>query len=315
MSQRSGSTGCAQRLPDRSAVGSDPNSYLRALLARCSFPPPGTAVTCAVSGGPDSTALLALASAAGLDVTALHVDHGLRPGSDAEAAIVEASARRVGAAFQSVSVDVPPGPNLEERARIARYAVLPHDALLGHTADDQAETLLLNLLRGAGLHGLAGMRPGPRRPILALRRRETAQLCTLVGLEVIDDLSNRDPRLRRNRVRHELLPLLDDIAQRDMVPLLNRTASIAREAVDHLDEAAAELDPTDAAALATAPAVLARLALRAWLVRCDELGHPPDSAAIDRVLAVARGEVVATEVAGGWRVARRAGRLRLNPPR
>jgi tRNA(Ile)-lysidine synthase len=272
-------------------------------------------VTCAVSGGPDSTALLVLASAAGLDVTALHVDHGLRPGSDEEATVVEASARRVGAAFQSVSIDVPPGPNLEERARIARYSVLPDDALLGHTADDQAETLLLNLLRGAGLHGLAGMRPGPRRPILALRRRETAQLCTLVGLEVIDDVSNRDPRLRRNRVRHELLPLLDDIAQRDMVPLLNRTASIAREAVDHLDEAAAELDPTDAAALATAPAVLARLALRAWLVRCDQLGHPPDSAAIDRVLAVARGEVVATEVAGGWRVARRAGRLRLNPPR
>ncbi len=315
VSRRSGSTGSGPPSPDPVGAGCDPTSRLAPLLARCTFPPRGTVVTCAVSGGPDSTALLALAVAAGLDVIALHVDHGLRPGSGTEAEVVESSARRLGARFESVSAPVEPGPNLEERARVARYAVLPDDALLGHTADDQAETVLLNLLRGAGLHGLAGMRPGWRRPLLGLRRAETAQLCADLGLDVIDDPSNRDLRLRRNRVRHELLPLLNDIAQRDTVPLVSRMADIARAAADHLDAAAATLDPTDANAVAAAPPVLARLAVRAWLATLDPLGHPPSSAVIDRVLAVAAGDRVATEIPGGWRVARSAGRLRVDAPR
>ncbi|MCX7621043.1 MAG: tRNA lysidine(34) synthetase TilS [Acidimicrobiales bacterium] len=315
MSQRSGSTGCGPLSPEPGRDAAEVIVRFGALLDRCMFPPAGTAVTCAVSGGADSTAMLALAAASGLTVTAVHVDHGLRPGSSDEAEVVAASARRVGAAFRSVSVTVAPGPNLEERARIARHSVLPPDTLFGHTADDQAETVLLNLLRGTGLHGLAGMRPGPRHPILGLRRSETRAICDALGLDVVDDPSNRDLRLRRNRVRYELLPLLEDIAQRDVVPLLNRTALIVRDATDHLDAAAAALDPTDARSLADAPPVLARLAVRAWLARCDELGHPPDYATIDRVLSVARGEAAATEVAGGWRVARRAGRLRLEPPR
>src|SRR5690606_23396020 len=141
------------------------------LLARCDLPAPGAAVDVAVSGGPDSLALLALASAAGCAVTAHHVDHGLRPGSAAEADVV-ATAARFGAAFVAHRVEVTPGPNLEARARAARYRALPDGALTGHTADDQAETVLLNVLRGTGLDGLAGYRP-ERRPLRALRRRET----------------------------------------------------------------------------------------------------------------------------------------------
>src|SRR4051795_2102158 len=87
------------------------------LLPRCRFPAPGTAVTCAVSGGPDSLALLVLACAAGCDVTAMHVDHGLRAGSDREADVVAAAAARFGARFEARTVLVPPGPNLEARAR------------------------------------------------------------------------------------------------------------------------------------------------------------------------------------------------------
>jgi len=271
-------------------------------------------VTCAVSGGADSLALLALAVEAGCQATAIHVDHGLRPGSNAEAGVVQAAAERLGAAFRGVRVAVAPGPNLEARARAARYAALPPDVLTGHTADDQAETVLLNLLRGAGLDGLAGMDPR-RRPVRRLRRRETRALCDSLGLKPVVDPTNRDSAFRRNRVRHELLPLLDDIAERDVVPILGRQTDLARDDVALLDELAAALDPCDARVLAAAPAPLARRAVRRWLRTGGPGGgeqHPPDGATVDRVLAVARGEVVACEVPGGWRVARSRGRLRLD---
>lgn len=283
------------------------------LLSRCTFPPPGPAVTLAVSGGPDSLALLALAAAAGLDATAVHVDHGLRPGSAEEATVVAAAAERFGLGFEARTALVSPGPNLEARARSARYAALPPGVLTGHTMDDQAETVLLHLLRGSGLHGLAAIRPGGQRPLLALRRSETAALCRHLGLDPVVDPSNLDPSIRRNRVRLEALPLLADIAERDPVPILARTATLMRATADHLDDEALALDPTDARALAAAPPLLAALAVRAWLTDLDPHGHPPDAAAVARVLAVARGEAVATEVAGGHAVRRSAWRLRVEP--
>lgn len=251
-----------------------------------------------------------LAVAAGLQVTAVHVDHGLRSGSSAEATVVAATAASLGAGFRAEQVQVADGPNLEARAREARYAVLPADVLTGHTADDQAETVLLNLLRGASLAGLGAMRPGPNRPLLALRRAETAELCAAMGLTVVQDPSNQDPHHLRNRVRHELLPQLAELAGRDPVPLLCRQADLARDDHDLLDALAADLDPTDARALATAPLPLARRAVRRWLTD----GHPPDAAAVERVLAVARGQAEATEVAAGRRVSRHQQRLRLSPP-
>jgi tRNA(Ile)-lysidine synthase len=281
------------------------------LLGRCRFPPPGAAVTCAVSGGADSSALLALAVAAGCRAIAVHVDHGLREGSGDEADAVRALAGALGAGFRAERVAVAPGPNLEARARQARHRVLPAGTLLGHTADDQAETVLLNLLRGAGLDGMAAMRVDDRRPMLGLRRADTHGLCARLGLAVVDDPSNLDPGFRRNRVRHEVLPLLAEVAGRDLVPVLARQAALARDAVDLLEAEAASVDPTDAAALAAAPVALARLAVRRWLRGCSAEHHPPDAATVDRVLAVARLERRATEVGGGWTVARTAGRLRL----
>jgi tRNA(Ile)-lysidine synthase len=283
---------------------------LYVLLTRCSFPSAGTPVTCAVSGGADSTALLALAVAAGCVATAVHVDHGLRMGSAAEAKVVRANAAALGAAFLTIKVEVGDGPNLEARARRARYAALPADVLTGHTADDQAETVLVNLLRGAATSGMAGMRPGPRRPLLALRRADTAALCALLGLDVVHDPSNLDPRHQRNRVRHELLPLMDDIARRDLVPLLNRQADLVRDDSDLLDLLAESLDPTDAKALAAAPVPLARRAVRRWLTDVVHQGeHPPDAATVERVLEVARGHRQRTDVGGGHRVQRHQQRL------
>jgi tRNA(Ile)-lysidine synthase len=279
---------------------------IAALLARCTFPVAGTDVTCAVSGGADSLALLALASAAECQVTAIHVDHGLREGSAEEADVVRKAAQRFDAGFRSERVIIEAGPNLEARARDARRAVLPPDALTGHTLDDQAETVLLNLMRGAGLDGLAAMAP-EHHPILGLRRHETHALCAALGLTPVVDSSNDDPRFWRNRVRHEALPLLGDIAQRDVAGLVARQAALLRDDADYLNLVAAAIDPTDARALAAAPPALARRAIRLWVG--DE--HPPDAAAVERILSVARGEAIACEIEGGRRIARTGMRLRI----
>ena len=289
-----------------------PDAVASELLERCTFPPAGTPVTCAVSGGADSVALLLLAVEAGCVATAVHVDHGLRAGSEAEAVAVAAIADELGAGFRAERVLVEPGPNLEARAREARHGVLP-DALFGHTADDQAETMLLNLMRGAGVDGLAAMST-ERHPLLGLRRFETRELCRQRGVSTFEDPSNTDPAFTRNRVRHELLPLLDDIARRDVVEVLARQAAVFGEVAGFLSDRAAALDPTDAAALVEAPPPLARVALRRWIRDTTGSAHPCDEASIRRVLDVASGRRRATEVSGGWRVARTARRMRLEPP-
>ena len=283
------------------------------LLPRCTFPATGTPVRCGVSGGADSTALLVLAVAAGCEVTAVHVDHGLRPGSHTEADHVAALAERVGAAFEAQTAPVAAGPNLEARARAARYAALGDGALVGHTADDQAESVLLALIRGSGPAGLAGADPA-RRPMLALRRTETEALCAELGIAPLDDPTNTDPRFRRNRIRHELLPLLADIAARDVVPVLCRTASLHAELADVTATLALAVDPTDCDALSRLPRPIAGEAIRRWWRDETSATSPPDGAAVDRVLSVARGEVVACELPGGWRVARSQRRLRLVAP-
>ncbi|HUC36607.1 MAG TPA: tRNA lysidine(34) synthetase TilS [Acidimicrobiales bacterium] len=276
------------------------------LLELCTFPEPGSDLVCAVSGGPDSLALLVLAVEAGCNVTAVHVDHGLRPGSGSEADVVAQAARRCGAEFRAERVEVEPGGNLEARARAARRAAVGEEAATGHTMDDQAETVMVNLLRGAGLDGLAGMRHGTQHPLLSLRRSDTRALCRNVGLEPVEDPSNLDMRFVRNRVRHELLPLCSEIAGRDVVPLLARQAGILQAEAELLDALASDIDASDARALRSAPTALARRATRRWL-RSD--GYPPDLAAVERVLAVARGEAPATDLAPGRRVRRSRGTL------
>ncbi len=330
-----GPAGALPGQPERAALAALP--AVAGILPRCTFPAAGTPLTCAVSGGPDSTALLVLAVAAGCRVTAVHVDHGLRPGSADEAGVVADAARRVGAEFRALRVGVPPGPDLEARARAARYGVLPPEVATGHTMDDQAETVLAHLLRGSGLDGLAAMRPGPEHPLLGVRRAEAQAVCTAAGLHWLTDPTNEDPAHLRNRVRHELLPLCRSIAGREPVPLLARTADLCRDDAAFLEGlAAASLpDPEDARALGAAPAPLGRRAVRRWLRASgatpptggrpvgtggtDAPGagldrQPPSSGDVARVLAVARGLARATEVAGGWRVRRSAGRLRLSPP-
>jgi tRNA(Ile)-lysidine synthase len=271
------------------------------------------------SGGADSVALLALAVDAGLVPTAVHVDHGLRPGSEREADRVRAIATRLGSDVVTVRASVCHGSNLEARARDARYDALERArvdrgaevVLVAHTADDQAETVLLNVLRGAAASGLAGMarRNGTIvRPLLSFRRADTRGICDALRLEVLVDPMNDDRAFRRAAIRHDVLPLLGRLAERDLVPVLARQAELLRADSEFLDELAAVAwpghDGARAAALVALPRPLARRAVRQWL------GAPPPSAAeVERVLAVAAGDARATELAGGRSVRRSAGLL------
>lgn len=250
---------------------------------------------------------MALAVAADLDVSAVHVHHGLRGSADHDATAATQIARRFGVPFRIEHAALDDGPNLEARARHARRRLIGRNVVWGHTADDQAETLLLALLRGSGATGLSAMTSGPAHPLLQLRRHETHALCTQLELDPVTDPTNTDPRFRRNRVRHELMPLVDAIAERDTTPILARSAALLGADDDLLNELAATLDPTDAKALTAAPLPLARRAVRRWL---NVDGYPPDSSAVDRVLAVAAGTTEACEVAGIGRISRSAQRLR-----
>jgi tRNA(Ile)-lysidine synthase len=274
------------------------------------------------SGGPDSLALLALAAAADLGPVAVNVDHGVRSGSARDAVVVARAAARFGATARTVAIEVDIGPNFEARARDARYDALEQVraevgagcVLVGHTADDQAETVLLNFLRGSAAAGLGGMpvrRDTIVRPLLELRRADTEAICRDLGLEPVRDPMNRDRTFRRVWVREEVLPALAAGAERDLVPLLVRQAEVLRSESEYLDELARAAWPPDAnhapaMVLARLPVPLARRAVRHWL------GLPPPSfEEVERVLAVARGQIRATEVAARGRVERRRGELYL----
>ena len=154
------------------------------------------------------------------------------------------------------------------------------------------------------------MQPGPTKPLLALRHTETVALCRSVGIDPVVDPSNSERRFLRNRLRHEALPLLGDIARRDVVPLLVRTAALLRDDDRLLDDLAGALDPRDARAIAAADPALARRALRSWLA-AD--GYPPDLATLDRMLDVARGAAKACDLGGGRRLERHQQRLQIVP--
>jgi tRNA(Ile)-lysidine synthase len=181
--------------------------------------------------------------------------------------------------------------------------------------DDQAETVLINLLRGAGLDGLGAMTPGPEHPILGIRRTETHALCVEMNLVVAHDETNDDLRILRNRLRAELVPLLTDLSQRDPIPLLARTAELARRDSSFLEAMSTHEipDPTKVAVLRANPEALSDRALRAWIrsARPEGEAYPPSEAELARIRSVVEGTATAAELSGGLRVARTAGILRL----
>jgi tRNA(Ile)-lysidine synthase len=225
---------------------------VRAAMARQRLVDPGAHVLVGVSGGPDSVALLhalvLLRSEFALQLSVCHVHHGLRPEADRDAAFVEALAARLHCPAHVVRIQVPRtrGRSPEEAARLARHAALEEVAraigaeriALGHTAEDQAETVLMRLLQGAGPRGLAGI-PARRgrivRPLLDIGRATVLAHLAAHGLEVVEDGTNRDTKFLRNKVRHEVLPLLTTKAGPRVPDALRRVARVSREAVEALD--------------------------------------------------------------------------------
>lgn len=242
----------------------------------------------AVSGGADSLALTEAAAHVGhrlgRPVRALVVDHRLQEGSARVAAEAAGLARKLGADTAEVlTVDVTGSGGLEGAARRARYAALrgalsgPDSlVLLGHTRDDQAETVLLGLGRGSGPRSIAGMKPlDPPwgRPLLEVPRSVTRQACEELGVEPWEDPQNADSRFTRVRLRAEVLPLLEDVLNGGVSAALARTAAQVREDLEALDVLAADLlaRARDGARLRTdvlagEPPALRRRALRQWLL-------------------------------------------------
>ena len=283
-------------------------------------------VLVACSGGPDSVALLALAAHAGHDVVAAYVDHGLRNDSAADFQIVQAAAETVGVKARSVWVAVAEGSNLEARARDARYAALEtmrvtegaSAVLVAHTLDDQAETVLMAVLRGSGLAGLAGMptvRDAIVRPLLGLRRAELRQVCAAFGFATVDDPMNHNAAFLRVWVREQLLPMLSDRTDRDVAPVLARQADLLRADNQFLDQLAADAllaagSPPRARDLAALPLPLLRRAVR-LLVGYPRIGGQTVEAALD----VVYGARVAVELPAARTLRRSAGTLRVESTR
>ncbi len=235
----------------------------------------------ALSGGPDSLALTAVA--AGLrPTTALIVDHQLQAGSDRVAAAAREHAMNLGCVdAQVLCVDILAKGGPEGAARTARYRALDDarsgaSVLLAHTLDDQAETVLLGLGRGSGARSIAGMRPYDRpwcRPLLDVRRAVTHRACDELNLQPWHDPHNADRRYTRARLRTEVLPLLEDVLGGGVAEALARTGAALREDNDTLDAladasltAARAGDDLDTEPLTGLPAAVRRRVIRRWLL-------------------------------------------------
>lgn len=262
--------------------------------------PGGALVLAAVSGGADSLALAGALAAeaprAGQYAGAVTVDHGLQPGSAGRADGVAKVCADLGLApvlIETVEVGAVGGP--ESAARDARYAALEAAAartsaravFVGHTLDDQAETVLLGLARGSGARSLAGM-PARRgmlvRPLLEVRRETTRRACQMFGLTPWDDPHNADPSYTRSRVRQTALPALEAALGPGVPEALARSAAMLRADADALDGwAAAVSDRADVRALAQLPAAVRTRVLRQAAI---EAGAPPGSLTARHVAAI-----------------------------
>ena len=274
---------------------------------------PGGHVVVAVSGGADSVCMLhalwRLRRLFRVGLTCFHFDHRLRPESRRDATYVRAQADRLGLPFVLRHATSRPakGDSVEAWARTVRYAALTEvaeaagaAAAVGHTADDQAETVLLALVRGSGLDAVSGMRPVSRpvvRPLLEVTREETHAFCRALGLRPRHDPTNEDPAFLRVAIRTRVIPTLEAAIGRNVRGTLVRTAALLREdaellerlgdaaASDALEEAGTGVALRAQALRGLERPLASRIVRRALLAA----GVLPEAAHVDAVLALAAG--------------------------
>ncbi|HSI11025.1 MAG TPA: tRNA lysidine(34) synthetase TilS [Chthoniobacter sp.] len=291
-----------------------------------------------VSGGRDSVALLHQLHAAGFrELIVCHLDHALRSESSAEARFVEKLAGQFQFEFMLQREDISAlakyrHKSIETTARDARYSFFAHVArehdcprlFLAHHADDQVETLLFNLFRGAGANGLAGMSPFTSRtvdgvplqisrPLLGTWREEIDAYVGLHRLAFIEDASNSDRKFTRNRLRHEIIPLLEQAFGREIRRAMWRSAEILRAEDELLGDLLGPVTPElSVPALAIEPVAVQRRRLHAWL----KSQSVPDVgfAEVEAVRALLGSRTAKANLPGGWHARRRAKRLFLEPP-
>ena len=331
-------------------VGEDAERVFLAALATGveEFIPAGSRVVVAVSGGPDSVALLTgwhlLARSRGDELHVAHFDHRLRDDSADDAESVALLAQDLALPRHFGHAETPlreaAGASLERIAREARYAFLSRTAkrldarfvATGHTADDQAETVLHHIVRGTGLHGLRGIPPQRPldaalhviRPMLRIQRATILRFLAAIDRPARRDPSNDDRSFTRNRIRHELLPLLQERFNPRVVESLARLADIAdrtsatiraladRLLDESLVEATADEVQFDLGALGTAEPLLVAEVVRAWFERTGwprrRLGH----AELDRIVRLLDKNVPhACDLPDGFRATRTRTTLRI----
>ncbi|QNQ91049.1 tRNA lysidine(34) synthetase TilS [Corynebacterium poyangense] len=241
----------------------------RAAVKRAWKKAPSDNITIALSGGPDSLALVMAMSAEGIPARVAIVDHGLQQLSDKVATHAQAQARRLGYEAEVIRLRLDPrASNMEARARQARYQALRDhsqggDIWVGHTADDQAETLLLGALRG-NPSGMKFREGDIVRPLLTIRRSNTIAACYERGFVSWRDPHNDQTTFRRVAIRHQVIPLLRTICQGDPIPALAMTAEKLAEDCEYLDAQVPELTSSCQELAELAPA-LRRRTIAQWL--------------------------------------------------
>lgn len=304
------------------------------------YPPPDARCLIGVSGGRDSVALLHLLLGAGFGkMVVCHLDHALRAESAEDARFVGALAQRLGLkaviARENVAARAKrKGQSLETAAREARYAFFARVAraekcprlFLAHHADDQVETLLFNLFRGSAAAGLAGMRPLTTRtvggvtlqiarPLLGVWREEIDACIAEHRLAFREDASNSDPRHTRNRLRHEIIPAIEQAFGRDIRRAVWRAAEILRDEDDLLASQPALRDLPErlaTAALLGLPVALQRRVIHAWL-RAQGVGGVGFEE-VESVRGLLAGRRAKVNLPGGLHARRRARQLFLEGP-
>ena len=291
--------------------------------------PPGSRVLCAVSGGADSVCLLDLVRSLGdVECACAHYDHGLRPDSAADAAFTARLSEDWGVPFYTERGDVAAlarekGLSLETAARQARYAFLYRTAAAwgadriatAHTMNDNAETVLFRMARGTGLRGLTGI-PTERgllvRPLLGATRQQIEAYLRQREIPWAEDATNAADDAARNRVRHHVLPALEQVHP-GALENMDRMIRSLREDEEYLTERAAEWlakqgDEISAAELEALPRSISVRALRLWL------GGDLSAERIDAVLRLCNASPSAVAELPGRRIWRRGGKLTLKPP-